>query len=76
MIANKTPAAVRRGYPSAEAATYLGLSPHTLEDWRRRGIGPTYRRVGSNSRARILYLIEDLDAYLAGLDVVKGGAPA
>jgi excisionase family DNA binding protein len=31
---------------SQEAAKLLGLKPNTLEIWRWRGCGPSYRKVG------------------------------
>lgn len=44
-----------------EAAEELGLSPRTLEGWRRRGEGPPYLHFGR----RVKYRIEDLEAYKA-----------
>ena len=44
-----------------EAATHLGLSPRTLEKHRCYGTGPLFRRLGG----RIVYAIEDLDAWAA-----------
>lgn len=44
-----------------QAAEYLGgLKPNTLEGWRIRGEGPTYKKVGRLVR----YSVVDLDAYL------------
>jgi hypothetical protein len=43
------------------AAALLGISPRTLEKYRVCGGGPTYRKLG----ARVLYAIEDLDAWVA-----------
>lgn len=44
-----------------QAAEYLGgLKPNTLEGWRIRGIGPSYRKIGGLVR----YSIVDLDAYI------------
>jgi predicted DNA-binding transcriptional regulator AlpA len=31
---------------NCEAAELLGLKPNTLEIWRWKGCGPTYRKVG------------------------------
>ena len=47
-----------------EAAVYLGLSSQTLANWRVHGLGPAYLRLGSPGRPRIMYLPEDLDAFL------------
>lgn len=62
----------QRAYTTGDAATYLGISRHTLEAWRVKGTGPAYRRVGTGPRARVLYLIEDLDRWLDSLDRVGG----
>lgn len=44
------------------AAIYLGnLSPRTLRNWRNRGVGPVYLRIGG----RVVYRVSDLDAWLA-----------
>ena len=50
---------------SREAAKRLGLSPRTLEAWRRRGAGPPYRRFGRAVR----YALGDLDAFAQGAAV-------
>ncbi|HEY1701184.1 MAG TPA: helix-turn-helix domain-containing protein [Trebonia sp.] len=36
----------------AEVADYLGIPDHTLAQWRYRGIGPRYSRVGRHIRYR------------------------
>lgn len=45
-----------------EAAAYLGLSPHTLRDWRskRCQTGPRY----SKFARRVRYKLSDLDTYM------------
>jgi hypothetical protein len=45
-----------------KAADYLGTARQTLAKWRCLKIGPAYYRIGG----RILYLKEDLDAFIAG----------
>lgn len=65
-----TPAA----FTTEEAAIYLGLSRQTLANWRLRGLGPAYSRLGGAGRPRIVYLIEDLDAFLRANRVEKAGA--
>ena len=45
--------------PSAEAATYLGISPKTLSNWRAAGRGPQYSRFGK-VHGRVVYRIVDL----------------
>lgn len=44
-----------------DAATYLGLSPRTLANWKGRGIGPRSVRVGG----RCFYRLAELDAFIA-----------
>ena len=46
---------------SAQAATYLGISPSTLAKWRMRGEGPPFHRCGPRI---VLYFIGDLDSWL------------
>lgn len=43
-----------------EAAKYLGIRPNTLDIWRCQKKGPKFHRLGRS----IIYLREDLDAYL------------
>jgi hypothetical protein len=44
---------------TADVAVELGLSPRTLEGWRRRGEGPAYLKVGR----LVKYRPEDVEAY-------------
>lgn len=44
----------------AEAATYLGVPFHTLEQWASRHCGPAYYKIGG----RVRYRVADLDAWL------------
>lgn len=64
-----TPAALA----AEDAAAYLGLSRQTLANWRARGQGPSYSRLGGAGRPRIVYLVEDLDAYLHANRVETAG---
>ena len=41
------------------AAAYLNVSVRCLEEWRKRGTGPKWRKVGK----RVFYSVSDLDAY-------------
>ncbi|HEY0941898.1 MAG TPA: helix-turn-helix domain-containing protein [Steroidobacter sp.] len=44
----------------AQAAEYLGVSPHTLRNWRAAGTGPAFYAMG-----RVFYWRRDLDAFVA-----------
>lgn len=46
--------------PPKVAAARLGMKHRTLENWRWRGKGPDYTRVGG----RVMYDPKDLDAWL------------
>lgn len=51
---------------AAGASAYLGLAKHTLDQWRSKGVGPRYTKLGGAIR----YRIADLDAFIeAGLHV-------
>ena len=68
-------ARARRGTPflsTDQAAHYLGLSPRKLQQMRKDGCGPLYRR---HSRY-IRYHIDDLDNWSRGIDPDKLSAPA
>ncbi|MDN5684790.1 helix-turn-helix domain-containing protein [Corynebacterium glyciniphilum] len=58
---------------SAAAAEYLGLSAGHLRNLRSRGDGPAYVRVSDSPRSGVLYLIDDLDGWLASRERVVGG---
>lgn len=63
----------RRRLSEREAATYLGpVSMRTLQDWRNRGTGPAYTKLGG----RVAYDIADLDAFLAARRVEPKQAAA
>lgn len=49
---------------TTEAAHVLQLSPRTLERLRVTGDGPRFLKAGPGKRARVLYRIEDLEAWL------------
>lgn len=48
-------------YSTQEAATILHRSPNTLRDWRYKGIGPDWVRLGYKS---VGYRPEALEAFL------------
>ena len=58
----------RRCLSVREAAVYLNAAPQTLYNWRHLGQGPPYVRIGS----RVVYRIEDLEAWLEVRLVVPG----
>ena len=43
-----------------KVAEILNMSPRTLENWRGKGRGPTYRRIGG----RILYSMADIQKFI------------
>lgn len=55
-------AAVVELMTTAQAAELLQVKPQTLEQWRWRGCGPRFVKVGRSCR----YRRADLDAYLTG----------
>src|SRR3546814_18979738 len=56
---------------NAEAATWLKLSPRTLEKQRVLGGGPPFRKFGR----RVLYAVADLEAWSAERTCVSTSAP-
>jgi len=53
------PAIPPRFLCTSDAASYLGLSPRTLEKHRTYGTGPNYRKLGG----RVVYALEDLQGW-------------
>ena len=51
---------------TAEASVYLGVSAHTLSQWRGYGRGPAYVKYGN----KVWYLLADLEAWVASQRVV------
>lgn len=49
---------------SEQTANLLGIKTTTLANWRSRGIGPVYIKVGG-SRSPVLYRKSDIDEWLA-----------
>ncbi|CFX30122.1 protein of unknown function [Candidatus Filomicrobium marinum] len=49
---------------TAQAAAYLHISPRTLEDYRIKGGGPVFIRLGLGKRSPVLYDLADLNAWL------------
>ena len=52
-----------------DAAVYLGVKTQTLYNWAQQGVGPRRRRLRRGSKhSRIVYLVSDLDKYLAACE--------
>lgn len=46
-----------------EAAEQLGVSVRTLQNWRQRGKGPRYRKLGASKHARVRYEPSALETF-------------
>jgi len=55
-------------YSPKEAADYLGLAPLTLANWRSRGIGPAFLKLGEERTDRIIYRRRDLELWKQARD--------
>lgn len=49
---------------SDEAARIIGIAPKTLVNWRNRGKGPAYVRLGEK-HSPVMYRACDLEAWIA-----------
>jgi len=47
---------------TTQAANQLAVSPRTMEDWRLRGGGPPFVKLGSRC---VRYRMEDLEQFIA-----------
>jgi hypothetical protein len=54
-----------RWLTTVEMAAYLRQSPRTLESWRVEGTGPKYFKVGPGKRAKVVYRIDDAEAWIS-----------
>ncbi len=48
-----------------DVAALLKVNAGTLANWRVKGIGPRWTRVGAKDRGKIRYRHEDVQAYIA-----------
>ena len=66
---------MKEALTTVEAGAFLGISPRTLEDWRLRGGGPVFRKLG---RRLVRYVRDDLEAFIedAARANTGGGLPA
>lgn len=66
----------RRRLSERDAAAYLGpVAVRTLQDWRSKGVGPAYAKLGK----RVAYDTSDLDVFVASQRVepkVQSGVEA
>jgi excisionase family DNA binding protein len=49
---------------SQEAAEYLGVTDRAMIEWRRRGGGPPYVRLGGSRSGRVRYDVREIDAWM------------
>ena len=61
-MSNPKPANGHRLLTPAETAEILGVSPRTLDGWRRRGCGPPFVRL---TQRTLRYRRADLDKHIA-----------
>jgi hypothetical protein len=66
--------APHRYLDTVQAAEFLAVSPRTLEDWRYRGGGPLFRKIGRMVRYTVRDLIAFADACIR--TNTAGAAPA
>lgn len=52
---------------SRQAAERLGVSPYTIKEWRWKGVGPGYTKIGG----RYYYSEKQLADYLASRTVTR-----
>lgn len=60
---------------AVDAAAMLGVSLRTLANWRTRGIGPAFVRIGA-VHSRTLYRLDDLNTWLDNNRVETSGSKA
>lgn len=61
LTSNPEPVVVPRLLTTTEAAAFLAVSHRTLEDWRLRGGGPRFRKMGRLVRYHTADLISFAD---------------
>jgi len=63
----------RRLMTTAEAAEYLGVSESLLHQWRGKGVGPRFTKMGPRM---VRYQQSDLDDYCQDLPTYQSNAEA
>jgi len=54
---------VNHGLTTKQLAKRWGLEPQTIRSWRLKGYGPQYVRLGDRKRGRVVYRLEDIQAW-------------
>jgi len=62
----KQPKEFETGLTERDAAAYFGCSLELVRTWRKRGVGPRYRKVGSLVRYELRDLREHWDSLPRG----------
>lgn len=52
---------------SRQVADRLGVAPYTVREWRRKGVGPAYTKIGG----RIYYTPQQIADYIASQTVKR-----
>lgn len=60
---NSGPSAAPILVTSDEAARIIGIAPKTLVNWRNRGKGPAYVRLGEK-HSPVMYRVSDLESWI------------
>lgn len=56
---------------ATQVADLLAVTTRCLEEWRARGVGPTFRRLGGvGARPLIRYAKDDVSRWLVAQDVI------
>lgn len=47
-----------------DTAARIGMHPVTLAQWRRKGRGPKFEKLGTSRTSRVRYHVDDVDAWM------------
>lgn len=56
------------------AALYIGATVRSLREWRLKGTGPQFFRLGESMNAAVRYRVQDLDLWMEQRIAATGGA--